>query len=168
MSKHEVVESFLQGRIDRRELIRRLTMAGVATTAAIAYADVLADPVAASSGRRAVLRTTSAFHQSATPDPLDSDEDGLSDDEEEDLGTDPDDPDSDDDGVNDGDEVDCGSDPLDPNSKCTTTPPGELPDTGVGGSSEAGSKWIAPLAAAGAGIAIISRRLRRVSRTSGQ
>ena len=163
MSKHEVVESFLQGRIDRRELIRRLTMAGIAASAAVAYAEILASPAAASSGRRTEL--LSSPHQDSGGVVLDSDDDGLSDDEEEDLGTDPDDPDSDDDGVNDGDEVDCGSDPLDPNSKCTTTPPSELPDTGVG-SNGTSNKWFAPLAAAGAGIAIIARRLRRVAQHS--
>ncbi|MDT0644962.1 gliding motility-associated C-terminal domain-containing protein, partial [Zunongwangia sp. F363] len=43
----------------------------------------------------------------------DTDDDGLTNDEEVDLGTDPTDPDTDDDGINDGDEVDNGSDPLD-------------------------------------------------------
>ena len=46
----------------------------------------------------------------------DSDGDGLSDDREEELGTDPNDPDSDDDGLNDGDEVGLGTDPLNPDS----------------------------------------------------
>ena len=164
MSKHEVVESFLQGRIDRRELIRRLTMAGIATTAAVAYAEILASPVAASSARRTELLSRNQDGSSPAP-VLDSDDDGLSDDEEEDLGTDPDDPDSDDDGINDGDEVDCGSDPLDPNSKCTTTPPSELPDTGVGSNDDA-SKWLAPIAIAGAGVAFVARKLRRESRVN--
>uniref|UniRef100_UPI001ABEBF9F Ig-like domain-containing protein n=1 Tax=Gracilibacillus suaedae TaxID=2820273 RepID=UPI001ABEBF9F len=44
-----------------------------------------------------------------------SDEDGLTDEEEADLGTDPENPDTDGDGINDGDEVDNGTDPLDPN-----------------------------------------------------
>jgi uncharacterized protein (TIGR02217 family) len=47
---------------------------------------------------------------------LDSDGDGLTDDEEILLGTDPNNSDTDGDGVNDGDEVDGGSDPLDPDS----------------------------------------------------
>jgi len=45
---------------------------------------------------------------------LDSDLDGLSDAEEDLLGTDPDDPDTDDDGIEDGPEVAAGLDPLDP------------------------------------------------------
>jgi hypothetical protein len=47
---------------------------------------------------------------------LDSDEDGLLDGEEFDLGTDPDDPDTDDDVLTDGYEVDLGTDPLDPDT----------------------------------------------------
>ena len=46
----------------------------------------------------------------------DTDQDGLDDDVEEQLGTDPDDPDSDDDGLLDGAEVENDLDPLDPNS----------------------------------------------------
>lgn len=44
----------------------------------------------------------------------DTDNDGLSDTEEEQLGTDPNDADSDDDGVEDGVEIETGTDPLDP------------------------------------------------------
>ncbi|WP_208588454.1 adhesive domain-containing protein, partial [Gracilibacillus suaedae] len=51
--------------------------------------------------------------------PVDSDEDGLTDEEEADLGTDPENPDTDGDGINDGDEVDNGTDPLDPNDPPT-------------------------------------------------
>ncbi|MFT6162712.1 MAG: hypothetical protein ACJA00_005315, partial [Myxococcota bacterium] len=48
-------------------------------------------------------------------DSADRDDDGLTDTEEEELGTDPDDSDSDDDGLLDGEEVyDWGTDPLDP------------------------------------------------------
>jgi len=47
---------------------------------------------------------------------LDSDGDGLTDIEEEEMGLDPNDSDSDGDGLNDGDELDAGSDPLDPDS----------------------------------------------------
>jgi len=45
----------------------------------------------------------------------DTDGDGLSDSEEDDLGTDPNDPDTDGDGYEDGDEVDNNSDPTNPN-----------------------------------------------------
>lgn len=47
---------------------------------------------------------------------LDSDNDGLPDDEETRLGTDPYDPDTDDDGLNDGDEVRRGTDPKNPDT----------------------------------------------------
>ena len=43
---------------------------------------------------------------------VDSDEDGLTDDEEAELGTDPNDADSDDDGLADGNEVTLGTDPT--------------------------------------------------------
>ncbi|RLA39915.1 MAG: hypothetical protein DRR06_03925 [Gammaproteobacteria bacterium] len=46
----------------------------------------------------------------------DSDYDGISDSDEDDLGTDPFDADTDDDGLNDGDEVVIGTDPFDPDS----------------------------------------------------
>ena len=50
-------------------------------------------------------------------EPVDTDDDGLTDEEEHDLGTDPNDPDSDDDGLDDGDEVNVyGTDPLDHDS----------------------------------------------------
>jgi hypothetical protein len=47
---------------------------------------------------------------------IDSDGDGLTDDEELALGLDPDDPDSDDDGLDDGDEAPAGADPQDPDT----------------------------------------------------
>lgn len=47
---------------------------------------------------------------------IDTDDDGLPDDEEERLGTDPNDPDSDDDGLTDGEEVELGTNPLDPDT----------------------------------------------------
>lgn len=46
----------------------------------------------------------------------DSDGDGLSDEREEEEGTDPNNPDSDGDGINDGDEIDLGTDPTNPDS----------------------------------------------------
>ncbi len=47
------------------------------------------------------------------PNNPDSDGDGLSDGDEQQYGTDPNDPDSDDDGISDGDEVDLGTNPID-------------------------------------------------------
>ena len=49
-------------------------------------------------------------------EPVDTDEDGLSDEEEGELGTDPNDPDTDGDGVNDYDEVLWEIDPLNPDT----------------------------------------------------
>jgi uncharacterized repeat protein (TIGR01451 family) len=51
----------------------------------------------------------------------DRDNDGLTNDEEDDLGTNPDDPDTDDDGINDGDEVN-GNPPSDPLDPCDPNP----------------------------------------------
>ncbi|MEO2237118.1 MAG: plastocyanin/azurin family copper-binding protein [Candidatus Poseidoniia archaeon] len=50
----------------------------------------------------------------AEEEPVDTDEDGLSDEEEGELGTDPNDPDTDGDGFGDGEEVWSGTDPNDP------------------------------------------------------
>ena len=50
---------------------------------------------------------------SASPDEVDSDNDGLTDIEEEEIGTDPSNPDSDNDGISDGDEQTTGTDPND-------------------------------------------------------
>jgi hypothetical protein len=47
------------------------------------------------------------------PEPVDTDGDGLTDDQEAELGTDPTSEDSDGDCTSDGDEVDAGTDPLD-------------------------------------------------------
>jgi len=53
----------------------------------------------------------------------DSDQDGLPDSEEVDIGTDPNNPDTDGDGINDGREVQDGTDPLDPCDSIEGTPP---------------------------------------------
>ncbi|MDG1840941.1 MAG: gliding motility-associated C-terminal domain-containing protein [Crocinitomicaceae bacterium] len=59
-----------------------------------------------------ILRISDAcFYGNA---PIDSDGDGLTDEEEAIIGTDPNNPDTDGDGINDKDEVTAGSDPLDP------------------------------------------------------
>ena len=158
MSKHEVVEAYLHGRIDRREFVRRLSLAGVSTAAALAYAQSLASPASAAPTVRGKHGLMVSFQDYPV---LDSDDDGLSDDEEADLGTDPNNPDTDGDGINDGDEVNCGSDPLDPDSVCTDEPTTDLPTTGTGNQIQSSSKWVAPMAAAGAGIALIARNLRR-------
>lgn len=174
MSRHEVVDAYLHGRIDRREFVRRLTLAGVSTAAAVAYAQTLTAPASAATASRNG-RGLIVAHQDDYPPVADSDEDGLSDDEEAELGTDPNNPDTDGDGVNDGDEVDCGTDPLDPNDYCGKDDDDDgssgggrptLPNTGVG-DGERGSRWLGPLAVAGAGAAFLSRSLRRGARSEG-
>jgi len=59
----------------------------------------------------------------------DTDGDGLTDDEEDDLGTDPLDPDTDDDGLGDGEEDDLGTDPRDPDTDDDDLGDGEEVDT---------------------------------------
>nr|WP_231123975.1 hypothetical protein [Nocardioides sambongensis] len=49
-------------------------------------------------------------------EPKDNDDDGLTNDEEADLGTKPGNPDTDGDGLDDGDEVEAGTDPLNPDT----------------------------------------------------
>jgi hypothetical protein len=161
MSKHEVVEAYLQGRIDRREFVRRLTLTGVSAAAAVAAAQALAGDAAAAGGARPAGYAARFQDYGAVQD---SDEDGLSDEEEADLGTDPEDPDTDGDGVSDGAEVDAGTDPLDAEdfpADADPDPP-TLPNTGVG-DGNTGSGWLAPLAAAGAGAALLARKLRRTA-----
>jgi hypothetical protein len=175
MSKHEVVEAYLRGQIGRREFIRRLTVAGVSTAAAVAYAQSLGTASAATSqGKHGLVVSNQDYPV------FDTDDDGLSDDEENDLGTDPDSADTDGDGYDDGEEVDGGSDPLDADDYPDSGGGGNggggnnsgggngggggggsytLPDTGAG--SNEGSSWLAPLAAAGAGVAMIAQRLRK-------
>ena len=68
----------------------------------------------------------------------DDDDDGLTNDEEDDYGTDPDNPDTDFDGVDDGDEIDQGTDPTNPDTDddgltdrddlCPTEPAPTMPD----------------------------------------
>jgi hypothetical protein len=166
MSKHEVVEAYLQGRIDRREFVRRLTLVGVSAGAAVAYAQALGGSAEAAPASTAPRGW--AFQQYGGED---SDGDGLSDEEEAELGTDPDDPDTDGDGVSDGDEVDAGTDPLDADDYPVEDDDDDdgtptLPDTGVGSGGE-GATWLAPLAAAGAGAAFLARKLRRTGEQPG-
>ena len=66
----------------------------------------------------------------------DSDGDGLSDEEEAEIGTDPNNPDTDGDGFSDGEEVRKGTDPLDPNSHPMPTP-GDSDGDGLSDEEEA-------------------------------
>jgi hypothetical protein len=155
VSKHEVVDAYLRGRIDRREFVRRLTAIGVSSAAAVAYAQTLSRPAAASQGATDARGYQRAFQADQTPTTYptqDSDEDGFTDEEEE----------------------ACGSDPHDPNSTCDTikTPsagqtPATLPTTGVpgGGDGDGDRGWLAPVALLGAGAALIGRSLRRTAKT---
>ena len=158
MTRHEAVQAYLAGGIDRREFVRRLTLAGVSTAAALTYAQSLtstASAAPASRGVSGIARLQAAVY--------DNDGDGLTNAEEAALGTDPNDADSDNDGTNDGDEVDCGSDPLDADDECGDGGGGgspTLPNTGTG-NSESRTGLIGALAAAGAGAAFLGRKMRR-------
>jgi len=96
MSKHHVVAEYLAGRIDRREFIVKLTTAGVSTAAAIAYAETFSQSVSARGAGKDARGYVTAFQGTADYPVLDTDDDGFTDDEE----------------------ADCGSDPNDPNSTC--------------------------------------------------
>lgn len=141
MSKHEVIDAYLRGKIDRREFVGRLTAVGVSAAAAVAYAQSLGSPTAAAplSGGRGRVGVFQYVE--------DADGDGFTDEEEE----------------------ECGSDPNDANSTCDNIDdddddegPSTLPKTGSGDVAGGGSRWLTPLAAAGAGAALLARRLRRV------
>jgi len=143
MTKHEAVAAYLNGRIDRREFVRRLTMAGVSAGAAIAYAETFSQPAAAAGAGKDARGYISAFQNTSNYPVLDTDGDGYTDAEEE----------------------ACGSDPHDPNSVCkkSTSSATGLPNTGVGSEAGGGTGWLAPIAAAGAGFALLSRKLRRTT-----
>lgn len=51
MTKHELVDAYIQGRIDRRDFIARLTGLGVSAAAAVAYAASFAPSAHAAAGR---------------------------------------------------------------------------------------------------------------------
>ena len=85
----------------------RLVLLSVLLSVAVACGD---DGVASTVNTEPDAGDTDADVEEVLPD--DADRDGLSDDEEADLGTDPEDPDTDGDGVTDGGEVDQGTNPL--------------------------------------------------------
>lgn len=167
MTRHEAVQAYMAGGIDRREFVRRLTITGVSTAAALVYAQSLTSSASAAPASRGAHGLSASFQDYGN---LDNDDDGLTNDEEDELGTDPNDADSDDDGISDGDEVDCGSDPLDEDDQCGDDDDDEdggsptLPNTGTGettGGSDAKTGLIAALAAVGAGAAVLGRKFRR-------
>jgi hypothetical protein len=89
---------------------------------------------AASVSLAALLLSTSATGAFADQNPgnantIDSDNDGLTNIQESEYGTDPNDPDTDGDGFGDGVEVDAGTDPLDPTSHPDDTDGDGLSDT---------------------------------------
>lgn len=175
MTRHEVVSEYIAGRIDRREFIRKLTLVGVSAGAAAVYADTLTQSVAAKGAARGARGYVTAFQDTGDYPVLDTDEDGYTDEEE----------------------TECGSDPDDPNSTCEDVSGGgngggggtggggtgggggggtetggtgtgsvsSLPNTGVGDARD-GSSWLAPVAAAGAGLAVLARRIRRAGESS--
>jgi hypothetical protein len=157
MSKQEIVDAFLNGRISRRDFVKRLTGAGVSVAAASAYALSLSSPAAA----RGTDRGSGYVRLNQAAD-YDSDGDGFSD-----L-----------------DEQACGSDWQDPDSVCETgggptatpgnpgdptpTPGGsdggpvtDLPNTGTGVTSGSSSDWWKPAAVIGAGAAAFATRFRK-------
>lgn len=50
MTKHELIDAYVGGELDRRDFVRRLTALGVSAGAALAYAQTLAPRAAAASG----------------------------------------------------------------------------------------------------------------------
>ena len=55
MSRHELVSAFLEGRITRRTLVRRLVAGGVSTGAAVSYAQMLQPDQAMAAGSSLVI-----------------------------------------------------------------------------------------------------------------
>lgn len=160
MSKQEIVNAYMNGRMSRREFVARLTGAGVSVAAASAYAISLASPAAA----RGISHSPGGYLQLNQEGEYDSDGDGVSD----------------------AKEAECGSDPFDPESFCqqgelpTPTPePGEptptpgsgsggeggavtdLPKTGSGGSASESSEWWKPAAIVSVGAAAFAARFKK-------
>lgn len=53
MTKRELIEAYIQGSVDRRDFVRRLTALGISAGAAVAYAQTLAPAASAAPGRNA-------------------------------------------------------------------------------------------------------------------
>jgi len=69
VSKNEIVTAYLNGRIDRRQFVKRLTAVGVSSAAAMAYAQSLASPATASGTTRDSNGFVAARMQAYTPVP---------------------------------------------------------------------------------------------------
>ena len=136
MSKNEIVTAYLNGRIDRRQFVKRLTAVGVSSAAAMAYAQSLASPATASGTTRDSNGFVAARMQAYTPVPTVTGGTG---------------------------EVPTATGGTGTGTGTGTDTVGTLPSTGVGESGQRGS-WLAPAALAGAAAALIGGTFRKAAR----